>query len=124
MPYDRSQFEVIAGDSFERTFEWRDSTGSARNLSSYDISMEFRKREDSSASILTLTEGSGITIAGNNLSGTWTVTPAQMLTLVTDAGGSAGEDCFIVFDLVATISTTFKKTLVPGLLKIYADADR
>lgn len=124
MPYERATFQVIAGDSWSQDFQWVDAADNPRTLSPYDLTCTFRKREDSSASILSLSEGSGITVSVDGLTVTVAVTPAQMLSLVTDAGGATGADCFIVFDLVASISTTFKRTLVPGMLQIFADADR
>lgn len=124
MPYDRHRLEVIAGDSFSYECEWQNAAGVAQSVASYDISVEFRKRTDSSSSLLTLTEGSGVTVAGDNLSFTFNVSPAQMVQMASDAGGTLGEDVVVLFDIVFTIGSTFRRTVYPGLLTIHADADR
>jgi len=125
MPYDRQRFEVIAGDSFSRDVQWLDSTDAPQSFTNYDVSVTFRSRTDSSASLLTLTEGSGVTISGDeDETATFNVSPAQMLTMAEDAGGSLGEDVRVVFDMVLTIGSTFKLTILPGVLTIQGDAER
>lgn len=93
------------------------------DLSDYTWSMEFRRREDASSSLLTLTLGSGLTLSGDNFTLTWLVTSAQMATMFTAASGVAGEDLVVVFDLVA-IASSNSDTKLPGILHIWGDADR
>lgn len=123
MNTDRIRFFVTAGDSFERDVIWRDENGAAQPLASYTLSVVFRKRTDSSAALLTLTEGSGITVAGDNLSATWTVTRSQSATLFTDAGGVNGETCQVQFDVVA-VNGSYEDTIVRGTLVMMGDAAR
>ncbi len=123
MTEERIRFHITAGDSFERTFIWKDSDGDAQSLADYTLSIVFRIRTDSSAALLTLTEGSGITVAGDDLSADWIVTNTQSATMFTDAGGTNGESCQVQFDLVG-VNGTSERTFLRGTLVMHGDTKR
>lgn len=55
---------INQGATFELTVTWKDSTGAAINLTGYSARMQVRETYSSSSTIVSLTNGSGITLGG------------------------------------------------------------
>jgi len=56
---------INQGATFELTITWKDSTGAAINLTGYGARMQVRETYSSTSSIVSLTNGSGITLGGS-----------------------------------------------------------
>lgn len=55
---------INQGATFELTITWKDSAGTAINLTGYTARMQVRETYSSSSTIVSLTNGSGITLGG------------------------------------------------------------
>ena len=55
---------INQGATFELTVTWKDSAGTAINLTGYSARMQVRETYSSSTSIVSLTSGAGITLGG------------------------------------------------------------
>ena len=55
---------INQGATFELTVTWKDSAGTAINLTGYSARMQVRETYSSSTSIVSLTNGAGITLGG------------------------------------------------------------
>jgi len=66
MPYDfsvkESNFSIVQGDSFSLQILYKDSSGSAVNLTGYTASMEIRNKPGGKILCATASDGDGITI--------------------------------------------------------------
>lgn len=60
----RFDIEINQGATFELTVTWKDSAGTAINLTGYSARMQVRETYSSSSTIVSLTNGSGITLGG------------------------------------------------------------
>lgn len=60
----RFDITINQGATFELTVTWKDSTGAAINLTGYSARMQVRETYSSSSTIVSLTNGSGITLGG------------------------------------------------------------
>ena len=124
MPHDRYERRALGGDSFSLTIIVEDEDGVAQNLSAYAVTAEFRRHEDSAGNqLLALSEGSGLTVTDATGTIAMQVTKSQMATLFTDAGGTAGSDLSVVFDVCLSTSDLMH-TILPGRVFILADAER
>ena len=124
MPHDRYEWRVFGGDSFSLTIIVEDADGVAQDLSAYAATAEFRRHEDSSGSqLLALSEGSGLTVTDATGTIAMQVTKTQMGTLFTDAGGTAGRDLSVVFDVCLSTSDLMH-TILPGRVFTLSDAER
>jgi len=56
---------INQGATFELTVTWKDSAGTAINLTDYSARMQVRETYSSTSSVLSLTDGSGITLGGS-----------------------------------------------------------
>jgi hypothetical protein len=74
------------GASFDKTFTWTIG-GTAVNLTGYTAAMQVRAYSDSSAALVSLTNGSGITLGGT--AGTIGVAISAAVTTGLDAGSYA-----------------------------------
>ena len=55
---------VMQGDTYTLTFTWKNSAGTAINLTGYTAKYQARATPDSSSTIISLTESSGLTLGG------------------------------------------------------------
>lgn len=60
----RFDITINQGATFELSITWKDSAGTAINLTGYSARMQVRETYSSTSSILSLTSGSGITLGG------------------------------------------------------------
>ena len=60
----RFDIEINQGATYELTVTWKDSTGAAINLTGYSARMQVRETYSSASTIVSLTNGSGITLGG------------------------------------------------------------
>ena len=60
----RFDITINQGATFELTVTWKDSTGAAINLTGYSARMQVRETYSSSSTVVSLTNGSGITLGG------------------------------------------------------------
>ena len=56
---------INQGATFELTITWKDSAGTAINLTGYSARMQVRETYSSTTSVVSLTNGSGITLGGS-----------------------------------------------------------
>ena len=61
----RFDITINQGATFELTVTWKDSTGAAINLTGYSARMQVRETYSSASTIVSLTNGSGITLGGS-----------------------------------------------------------
>lgn len=57
-------FTIEQGAKFTRVFTWKDSAGTPINLTGYTAAMQIRKDIEATATLVSLTSGSGITLGG------------------------------------------------------------
>lgn len=55
---------INQGATFELTITWKDSAGTAINLTGYSARMQVRETYASTSTVVSLTNGSGITLGG------------------------------------------------------------
>ena len=60
----RFDIEINQGATYELTVTWKDSAGTAINLTGYSARMQVRETYSSASTIVSLTNGSGITLGG------------------------------------------------------------
>lgn len=60
----RFDITINQGATFELTVTWKDSTGAAINLTGYSARMQVRETYSSASTVVSLTNGSGITLGG------------------------------------------------------------
>jgi hypothetical protein len=75
--------EIKQGATLSLTATWKDSTGAAINLTGYTARLQVRAAYDSSATILSLTSSSGITLGG--AAGTIAITASATVTALLTA---------------------------------------
>ena len=61
----RFDITINQGATFELTITWKDSAGTAINLSGYTARMQVRETYSSTTPIVSLTNGAGITLGGS-----------------------------------------------------------
>jgi len=74
----RFDITINQGATFELTITWKDSAGTAINLTGYTARMQVRETYSSATSIVSLTNAAGITLGGvvtRLLQGAATVSP-------------------------------------------------
>ena len=64
MPAGTYDLTVECGATFDTTFTWTTSAGSAVNLSGYTARLQIRESVDAAATLVSLTSSSGITLGG------------------------------------------------------------
>ena len=60
----RFDIEINQGATYQLTVTWKDSAGTAINLTGYTARMQVRETYSSASTIVSLTDGSGITLGG------------------------------------------------------------
>lgn len=60
----RFDIEIKQGATYQLTVTWKDSAGTAINLTGYTARMQVRETYSSSSTIVSLTSSSGITLGG------------------------------------------------------------
>lgn len=60
----RFDITINQGATFELTVTWKDSAGTAINLTGYSARMQVRETYSSASTVVSLTNGSGITLGG------------------------------------------------------------
>ena len=108
--------QTYIGNTETVTVTWKDSSGSALNLTSYAIAFDCRDNSIDPVVSLGLTEGSGVTVT--NAAGgifTVTITAAQSSLL-----GERGKLKQYFYEINATTGATVT-TVMKGFLKIHGD---
>ena len=90
----RYDLEIKQGATLSLTATWKDSAGTAVNLTGYTARMQVRSTYDSSTTILSLTNGSGITLGG--AAGTIAITASATVTAALTAPWSGVWDLELV----------------------------
>lgn len=90
----RYDLEIKQGATLSLTATWRDSTGTAVNLTGYTARMQVRSTYDAASTILSLTSGSGITLGGS--AGTIAITASATTTAALTAPWSGVWDLELV----------------------------
>jgi hypothetical protein len=86
--------EIKQGATLSLTATWRDSTGTAINLTGYTARMQVRSAYDATSTILSLTSSSGITLGGS--AGTIAITASATVTAALTAPWSGVWDLELV----------------------------
>lgn len=90
----RYDLEIKQGATLSLTATWKDSTGTAVNLTGYTARMQVRSTYDATSTILSLTSGSGITLGG--AAGTIAITASATTTAALTAPWSGVWDLELV----------------------------
>ena len=90
----RYDLEIKQGATLSLTATWKDSTGTAVNLTGYTARMQVRATYDSASTILSLTSSSGITLGGS--AGTIAITASATTTAALTAPWSGVWDLELV----------------------------
>jgi hypothetical protein len=90
----RYDLEIKQGATLSLTATWKDSSGTAVNLTGYTARMQVRATYDSSSTILSLTSSSGITLGGS--AGTIAITASATTTAALTAPWSGVWDLELV----------------------------
>jgi len=90
----RYDLEIKQGATLSLTATWKDSTGTAVNLTGYTARLQVRATYDSSSTILSLTSASGITLGG--AAGTIAITASATTTAALTAPWSGVYDLELV----------------------------
>jgi hypothetical protein len=86
--------EIKQGATLSLTATWKDSSGTAVNLTGYTARMQIRSTYDASATILSLTSSAGITLGG--AAGTIAITASATTTAALTAPWSGVYDLELV----------------------------
>jgi len=90
----RYDLEIKQGATLSLTATWKDSSGTAVNLTGYTARLQVRATYDSSSTILSLTSASGITLGG--AAGTIAITASATTTAALTAPWSGVYDLELV----------------------------
>ena len=90
----RYDLEIKQGATLSLTATWKDSSGTAVNLTGYTARLQVRATYDSSSTILSLTSASGITLGG--AAGTISITASATVTAALTAPWSGVYDLELV----------------------------
>lgn len=90
----RYDWRINQGEDLSKVFTWRDENDALVNLTGYSARLQVRKPKGSSTTLLSLTNGSGITLGG--VAGTITITRTAAQTAALDWDGSAHYDLELV----------------------------
>lgn len=90
----RYDLEIKQGATLSLTATWRDSSGTAVNLTGYTARMQVRSAYEATSTILSLTSGSGITLGG--AAGTIAITASANATAALTAPWSGVWDLELV----------------------------
>jgi hypothetical protein len=100
-------YEEFEGDTLEMSFTWKDSAGDVIDISAYTAAMDIKASSADVTSLLTLTNGSGITLAATSPNLLVTVTNVQTATL--------GKGKY-VYDIELTEPSGKVNTLISGVI--------
>jgi hypothetical protein len=100
-------YEEFEGDTLEMSFTWKDSAGDVIDISAYTAAMDIKSSVNDATSLLTLTNGSGITLAA---------TSPNLLVVVSDTQTAALGKGKYVYDIELTEPSGKVNTLVSGNL--------
>jgi hypothetical protein len=90
----RYDLEIKQGATLSLTATWKDSSGTAVNLTGYTARLQVRATYDSSSTILSLTSSAGITLGG--AAGTIAITASATTTAALTAPWSGVYDLELV----------------------------
>jgi hypothetical protein len=90
----RYDLEIKQGATLSLTATWKDSSGTAVNLTGYTARLQVRATYDSSSTILSLTSAAGITLGG--AAGTIAITATATVTAALTAPWSGVYDLELV----------------------------
>lgn len=107
-------FTCWQGADFDQTFTVSQN-GSAINWTGYTAALQVREAADSSATLLSLTSGSGITLGG---------TAGTVLVAITNAQSAAVPAGSYAYDLELTSSGTQITRLLQGAFNVIAQVTR
>jgi hypothetical protein len=112
----RYDLEIKQGATFSLTATWKDSTGTAINLTGYTARMQVRSAYDSSTTIISLTSSSGITLGGS--AGTIAITVSATTTAALTAPWSG------VWDLELVSGGGVVTRLLEGIVSVTPEVSR
>lgn len=107
---------IEQGATYNQPLVWKDSSGTAVNVTGYTARMQIRKTVDASTIILTLTTENGrITVGGSN----------GLITLLVSAADTAALTTFCgVYDLEVISPTGVVTRLLEGQVEISKEVTR
>lgn len=91
---------INQGETFSLTVTWKDSAGTAINLTGYTARLQVRETYSSSSTVISLTSGSGITLGG--AAGTIAIVISAATTAALTAPFSGVYDLELVNSTVVT----------------------
>lgn len=112
----RFDITINQGATFELTITWKDSAGTAINLSGYTARMQVRETYSSTTPIVSLTNGAGITLGG--AAGTIAIVISATTTAALAAPFSG------VYDLEIVSAGGVVTRLVQGTATVSAEVTR
>lgn len=107
---------INQGATFELTITWKDSAGTAINLTGYTARMQVRETYSSSSTVVSLTNGSGITLGG--AAGTIAIVISATTTAALTAPFSG------VYDLEIVSPAGVVTRLIQGTATVSAEVTR
>lgn len=105
---------IYQGATYDTTFIWKDENGSAVNITGYSARLQARARVGDSNTIISLTDGAGITLGGSN--GT--------IRVVISASGTAALTSGGVYDLELVSGAGVVTRLIQGNVTISKEVTR
>ena len=108
-------FVIDQGANWYLTITYKDSTGTAINLTGYTAAMQFRQTASSATAALSLTTGAGITITG----ATGTIAIAATAAQTGDMAAAKYD-----YDLEITASSGVVTRLIQGVATVNAQVTR
>ena len=115
-------FTIEQGATFQRTFKYKDSTGTAINLSNHTVRMQLREFIDSTSTIISLTESEGsngslLTVSGGDSN--------EIIVLITATDTALMTFDQAVYDLEIADNTVGTVTrLLQGKVKLSKEVTR
>lgn len=112
----RFDITINQGATYELTITWKDSAGTAINLTGYTARMQVRETYSSTTPIVSLTSGSGITLGG--AAGTIAIVISATTTAALTAPFSG------VYDLEIVSAAGVVTRLIQGTATVSAEVTR
>lgn len=102
MPANEYTLYIEQGTTFTRTVVWRDSTGTAKDVTGYTAALQIRETIDSDTVLVSLTSSAGIAVGTTNGQFVITMTATQTSAIKVDKA---------VYDLEVTKSAVVTRLL-------------
>lgn len=115
MPAGSYDITIEQGATYDTTFTWTNSAGSAVNLTGYTARLQIRESVDAASTLVSLTSSSGITLGG--VAGTVQVTISATATAALTPGRA-------VYDLELVSGGGVVTRLLEGAVRITPEVTR